>query len=676
MLLDDFIGKRIKDYLIQERIGQGGMATVYRAHQASVNRDVALKIIRLDQEIAHTHEFHERFAQEAQVVAALEHLHILPVYDYGVVDSVAFLSMRWLRGGALSNLIRNGPLSLAQANYLFQQIAAGLAYAHSKGIIHRDLKTSNILLDDQGNAYLSDFGLAKILASSVGLTQSGNIIGTPIYMAPEMLRGEAFDQRSDIYSLGMVLYHMLTGRLAYDSSTPLPTLIYQVLEKGPNPPSAINAAIPQAIEAIILKALSKEVEQRYPNVEQMAQELYSVSSRFTAEDDATNYAIKPLNTPRTPQSPHTFITPYSPPTVTLPPTPARHTRRYQGLLIGAVVVAILLGGIYWFTQRDTTEPSSSPKAYATVLFEVVDDSNSVVPSQSEIRNAQTALGDKGFIAYVTCTQSTDYHAKQAREMSELAANYGLAYRTYDSNEDDYQQVTLIERARTDGAKAIILCPLNAQLLVDTLTAIEKAHVPLVLLTSDMPNYGGVKIAGDEYLMGLKAGQSAGQFISAEMGGTAKVVILDYKDIPHLIIRANGIEDGILEFAPNTTMVGRYIGGTRDNGRQSIADLLEAGVEFDFIASINDAGSFGAIEALQAEGIAPDALPIFSIDAENQAIEYIRQGYYLQASEAVDRELFSQTAINAITRLLAGGTVPGRIAVSAGEMISADNLPED
>lgn len=680
MLVDDFIGKDIKEYKILERIGQGGMATVYRAHQASVNRDVAIKIIRLDQEIARTNEFQQRFAQEAKLIAGLEHIHILPVYDYGVVDNIAYLAMRWLRGGALSASLRTGPLSLERATYIFHQVASGLAYAHSKGIIHRDLKTSNILLDDLGNAYLSDFGLAKILAGSVGLTQSGNIVGTPVYMAPEMLRGEAVDHRCDIYSLGMVLYHMLTGKLAYDTSAPLSTMIYQVLEKGPVLPTKANPNIPTAVEAVMMKALAKDPDKRYRTADEMAHQLSASMGRFDLDDLPTSHLRR--TPPRYTTSSHT---PRTPPTAYDPTTGASGTpisvylpRRWHTFSLTFLSIAVLLVTLIvaYVALTAGNNDDDSPTVHPRVLANQTGHLEDTIPGESEIGRAQDALGDNGFIAYITCTQTTDYHAKQARELQEFAASYSLDYHVYDSNEDEYQQLTLIERARTDGAKGIVLCPLNAELLVDTLNAVQRARIPLVLFTSAMPGYGGVKVAGDDYEVGIMAGRTGGQIIVNEMNGQARVVILDYPDLPYLVRRADGLRDGLLQMAPRATVIGNYQGGTRENGFANIAALLTDGERFDMILSINDAGALGAVEALEDAGVSPDEVAIVSVDAEARAIEFIRSGFYFRASETVDRLAFSEAAINTMVRLLAGATLPETILVPPGEMITRDNLPSE
>lgn len=683
MLMDDFIGKQINDYVIQERIGTGGMATVYRANQRSVNRDVALKIIRLDDETAQSEDFRARFAYEARIIAGLEHIHILPVYDYGVMGSVAYLAMRWLRGGTLTQLLNHGPMMTEHAANMFEQIARGLGYAHSKGVIHRDLKPSNILLDDQGNAYLSDFGLAKMMEGSVNITSDGNLVGTPLYMSPEMLRGEVIDQRADIYSLGMVLYHMLVGRPGFDTTTSnITTLIYTILEKGPTPPSQYNPALTAEVEAVVMRALQRDPAQRFERAEKMSSALNQALGRKL--DEHPVYAPTPLPNADRPK----YVSQPLPSTPTLStstnPIVGKH-RRTRLLMGGAfLVMALLISGLIFALATGGSEDGEEAEATttqlvtlqnATVLAGETGVAADVVPSQAQITAAQARVSSGGFVAYIACTQETDYHAKQAREMRDLAAAYGIELRVYDADTDSYQQVTLVERARADGATGLIVCPLDPELLDETLKSVQAAKIPLVLLQSAIPSYGGVKLTGDEYAMGLRAGQYAGQLIRDELDGIAQVVILDYPDMPAIVLRANGIEEGILEYAPNAAIVGRYIGGTPAFGKQSVQKLVDQGVDFDMIVSINDAGAIGAIEVLEDAGIGPDDVMIVGIDAETQALDYIRRGYYFRASEEIGRQEFSTAAVNAMVRLLAGSTMPEVIRVPPGQMVTRENLPE-
>ena len=192
--------------------------------------------------------------------------------------------MRLLRGGSLADLLRKGPLPTNRAADIFTQVGRGLQYAHSKGVIHRDLKPSNILLDDAGNAYLSDFGLAKVVDTTLNLTKSGNLVGTPAYVAPEQVLGEPADIRSDIYSLGMLLYHMLVGRPPFElNATGIAALLYQHVEEPPPPPHLFNPAVTPDVEAVMLRALEKDPDQRYQSADEMVQASTQALGRRTGK---------------------------------------------------------------------------------------------------------------------------------------------------------------------------------------------------------------------------------------------------------------------------------------------------------------------------------------------------------------------------------------------------------
>jgi ribose transport system substrate-binding protein len=343
-----------------------------------------------------------------------------------------------------------------------------------------------------------------------------------------------------------------------------------------------------------------------------------------------------------------------------------------------ILVALVGIGLLVVPGLTRSEPTPVPTFVPSVV-EVGGEgvAGDAVPTEGEILRAQARLSDDGFVAYMACTMDSEYHATQAREMGDFATAYGLDYRIYNSNVDKSRQIPLIEQARSDGAAALIVCPLDSELLAGALTSVQNADLPLVLLASDMPSYGGVLLAGDDYLMGLAAGQAAGQFIAGEMDGEANVIILDYPDLASIVERANGIEAGIREFAPDATIVGRFKGATQEFGEASVAALLEGNLEFNVIASINDNGSFGAIKALEAAGVAPDAISIFSVDADSLARQYILDEYFIRGSVDVGREQFSRTAIDAAVKLLAGGTtLPEVIRVPPGDVITREMLLEE
>jgi serine/threonine protein kinase/ABC-type sugar transport system substrate-binding protein len=658
MELKRLIGRRIQDVVVKEPIGKGGMAHVFRGYQTSVHRDVAVKIVFLDRD-REDNAFAKRFAQEAEVIASLEHIHILPIYAYGIEDDIAYIVMRLLRGGSVADMLDDGPLPLERTAELFDQIAHGLAYAHSKGVIHRDLKPSNMMLDDTGNAYLTDFGLAKIVVGGEDLTKTGNIVGTPNYMSPEQLRGESLDHRSDIYSLGVVLYHMLTGRPPFEAadSGDAISVIYKHLEKAPEPPSRINPHVTPQVEAVVLRALSKKPEDRFDNAVEMAREL----------KQALNMSISTGSYPQVHPS-LIHVHHETADSKEFSPTPQVIRKLALFIAVEALVIVLVLAALFLFNQKNG-QHSIAPNVIAGESGKAAD----VMPSDDEIRVAQKQLGEDGFIAHIACNQTSEYHAGQNREIRDFFTDYALRSRAYDSNTDEYLQLTLIDKARTEGAVGLVICALNTTILDETLRSVQQANMPLVLLNPGDNGYGGVMLVSDNYLIGLKSGQVAGKMIQNQMDGKAEVVVLDYPDLPIIVERAKGLEDGVLEFAPEAHIIGRYLGGTRELGEASIEQLIAEGVHFDVIVSINDAGSFGAIDALEEAHIAPNAVYIFSVDAETLAREYMLTDYYIRGSIDPGRTAFSKAAVDSMVKLLAGSAIPETIIVPPGNVITKDLL---
>lgn len=267
--MEDLTGKQLGPYTIAAPLSEGGMAAVYKAYQPSMDRHVALKV--LSKRYASETNFLERFKLESRIIASLEHPHILPVYDFGEMDGYTFLAMRLVEHGTLADLTHN-PLPPAHASALITQIADALDYAHTKGVIHRDLKPRNILIDDQGNCLLADFGLAKILSHTSGITVAGSFMGTPAYASPEQCMGKSLDGRSDIYSLGVILYEMLTGQLPFQSET-LMGIVMKHLHEPPKSPRSIAPSIPEALENVALKALAKKPDKRYQTARELASDL-------------------------------------------------------------------------------------------------------------------------------------------------------------------------------------------------------------------------------------------------------------------------------------------------------------------------------------------------------------------------------------------------------------------
>ena len=259
---EDLTGRAIRGYALAERIGMGGMGSVYRAIQPNVEREVAVKIIL--PAFANHPDFIRRFEAEAQLVARLEHPHIVPLYDYWREPGVAYLVMRLLRGGSIQSLLGQGPQPVEMTAHLLEQIASALHAAHRIGVIHRDLKPANILLDEDNNAYLADFGIAKNLGNpdAEQHTQADAIMGSMQYMSPEQIRSLSVRPETDIYCLGVMLYEMLTGHLPFHGPTPFEMIQQHV--SAPMPPLAAHrTGLPAALDDVIARATAKDPDLRY-----------------------------------------------------------------------------------------------------------------------------------------------------------------------------------------------------------------------------------------------------------------------------------------------------------------------------------------------------------------------------------------------------------------------------
>ncbi|MCP4425235.1 MAG: protein kinase [Chloroflexi bacterium] len=282
-------------YKIKGRLGQGGMATVYSAYDPQMGRDVAIKT--LPRQFLDDPKFLGRFKREAKTVANLEHPAIVPVYDYGEADGQPYLVMRHMTGGSLANLLKRGPIDRIDALSIVARIAGALDEAHKKGLVHRDLKPDNILLDDNGKAYLADFGIVKLLKDNITFTDGNAIIGTPAYMSPEQAKGKQdIDGSADIYALGAILYHMLAGRPPYEGETPLSVAMQQIQSPIPRLLEA-RPDLPPNCETVIAKSMAKERDGRFATASDFAEAFQTAIQSSSQEEVESDQLVQKRDVP-------------------------------------------------------------------------------------------------------------------------------------------------------------------------------------------------------------------------------------------------------------------------------------------------------------------------------------------------------------------------------------------
>jgi serine/threonine-protein kinase len=329
------IPAKIGRYEIKSELGRGGMATVYLAHDGSFNRDVAIKV--LPREMLHDPQFRTRFEREIKMAAGLEHPAIVPVYDVGEDNGQPYFVMRLMTGGSLTDVISRGRIELEETAQIIAKIAQGLAYAHKKGVIHRDLKPDNILFDDNGDPFISDFGVARLTESTGSLTGSG-VIGTPAYMSPEQAQGNEIDSRSDIYGLGVIVYQMLSGRQPYSADTPMGVVVKHITEPVPEILS-MAPGLPREVDMLIKRAMAKDKTKRYPTAVELAKALNLIAfgneGSFTS---ATNTGLRP----------------------TVYRTASQSPRGRTGVVLAVIILVVAVIGVFLLRNQLFAAPQVEP----------------------------------------------------------------------------------------------------------------------------------------------------------------------------------------------------------------------------------------------------------------------------------------------------------------------------
>ncbi len=336
------VGRKLGMYQITELLGQGGMATVYKGYREDIDRYVAVKVLPPHPGL--DHQFIDRFRLEAKTIARLQHPHILQLYDYGVEDDIIYLVMAYVAGGSLATLLDKGAVPLPELERILKQVAGALDYAHRQGIVHRDIKPDNILMDKEGNALLADFGIVKIVSGNTGgstnpaLTQTGGLVGTPAYMAPEQGSGKSnITSSADLYSLGVVVYEMLTGKQPYTADTPMQVVIKHITEPVPNPSDVMNNLSP-AMENVMQRILAKQPEDRYGTATAFADDF---AHAIRGEELLTQI---PLSRAPTPNQTLEITNDPTPTAYLTPPPPSASTPQATMIVQQGPSSLVLLGG--------------------------------------------------------------------------------------------------------------------------------------------------------------------------------------------------------------------------------------------------------------------------------------------------------------------------------------------
>ncbi len=417
-------------YEIKSEIGRGGMATVYLAYDPRFEREVAVKVLPSELLRADP-QFRLRFEREVKIIAQLEHSSIVPVYDVGEYEGQPYFVMRYMSGDSLSDRIRAGVMDLEEAARILSAIALGLDEAHSKGIVHRDIKPSNILFDKRNNPYISDFGIAKLSQGQTTEMTGRGMIGTPAYMAPEQAQGDELDGRADLYSLGIVLFEMLTGKQPYEATTPIGIALKHINEPVPHILTT-NPNLPSGLEAIIQKAMAKSKNDRYQTAVEMANALREVMHRKAQDPNNLGTAM-----PETAIGNATVVSKHP---IPHPATIKKTLNPWLVILPGIVLIALVTaGGFFLFNGLNSPRTTQAPAIRETVT-------SAPAPTMTAARPSKPAELPRGTVEAPTRTDvvptPTDPIVGQADKIA-FVANHEIWLMNMDGQ--GLQQLT------TDGA---------------------------------------------------------------------------------------------------------------------------------------------------------------------------------------------------------------------------------
>ncbi|MBW4438147.1 MAG: protein kinase [Pleurocapsa minor GSE-CHR-MK-17-07R] len=654
-------GQRIGDFELIERIGRGGMAVVYRARQVSMRRILAIKIVDLDVSNENHDEFSHRFEREASIIAGLEHLHIVPIYGYGMIDHrYAYMAMRLVTGGTLADEIDKQPFSVSGATELFLPVARALGHAHMHGVIHRDIKPANVLLDEDKNPILSDFGLATFVQYGTKITQSDMLVGTPSYVSPELVQGKTATTRSDVYSMGVLLYHMLAGRPPFEiTGNNVMSMLNAHVNHQPPPLADFNPQVPPELESVVLRALAKDPEARYVTAEQMAnelQEVLGISSETSAvpglrhgvqSDDIVARLLDHSKQQSTPVK---------------PPETGGLTVRHVLYGLAAVLVWLLVTLLILFTRPPLV-----------VEGEIGTSQNmSLAPFDVLRARVRQQLGG-GYIAVLLCSGRSEIQRSIHEDLEGLSERDGLDLRVLDGEGDEDRQVTLLQQAIEDGASAFIICALDTVKLTPLLDRII-ARNQAVTFMSVTDYEDGAQLDAQNYAIGYQIGLSAALYMNRTLGGTGGVLGVYPQAYAGGVLRIQGARDALAEYAPTVRWLGEVDALTQETASSSIQSYVQqASNPPQVLLSSMDTLAYGLVEGLEASGVGPEQTSIFSVNAEASIIPYIEAGRFVRGSLSLDHSEGARLLYISTIQQMAGAPTPQYVQYGPNILVTQETL---
>lgn len=594
------IGSSINNrYKVKSLIGRGGMAEVYIAQDTRLETKVAIKFIRVDrfpQEVMQS--IIKRFENEAKKMAQLSHPNIVKVSDYGSYEGVPFLVMEYMPNGTLKQYLGK-PMPVQQAAGLLLPLAEALAYTHTKGIIHRDVKPTNILLSETGSPMLADFGVAKMMDSTQtqGLTATGASIGTPEYMAPEQAVGKNIDHRVDIYSLGIILYELVTGRRPYSADTPMELIIKQSRDPLP-PPSTIVKDLPRNAEKVIQKALEKEPNDRFDDMRAFADALRTLA------DSGKNTKVIEKHTEK--KKPNQKIV-------------ADKQRLPIGWIAGGLAVVVgIIAYFSLFNSAPTGGSSGESKQESAPT-------QSIVNKDKATESVAYDPLDISIISYNTAESGRVYRtikdgAEQAGEELGMTVTY-TAPDFDNSNDVIIDQIILLQETIANNADALCIYAIDPISVLTVLNEAKDKNISVISIINEINSPAiDATISFDFAAMGAEAADRMADAIGGE-GMISIIGGLESSNFDSELV--NGFVNRLAEYPNIRVMIHEYSNYDVEQSSTIAENILAINPEIDGIFTSNPFAMSGVLATVEASGL--DGITLISIEATTDQMDDIRNG---------------------------------------------------